>query len=298
MDRNLAGRFEGYCSKMHISNNKAANAIGYTPSVLSQWRKGEYKGDVAGVESKVRVWLELQENRLAAGAIPFVPLLRTETIKTAVRIAQEEKKIGLVLGNSGTGKSKALDEFRANYPNNTILVKCDPTMGLSTVIMAIAKALGLDTKGRLSEISERIITELQKRDMITILDEADYLPDNAMEWARIAINDKGGSGLVFAGLPRIEHRIKSLHNDHRQLENRVGMLLNVGDIDSQDIHEVLEAVWPGIDAETEKVFYDAARASLHILVSHIALTQRGLRQAELDRPTAEIAAQCASYLMR
>jgi len=68
--------------------------------------------------------------------------------------------------------------------------------------------------------------------------------------------------------------------------------------DSQDIHEVLEAVWPGIDAETEKVFYDAARASLHILVSHIALTQRGLRQAELDRPTAEIAAQCASYLMR
>jgi DNA transposition AAA+ family ATPase len=297
MDKNLATRFDGYCLKMHISNNKAANAIGYTPSVLSQWRKGEYKGDVAGVEAKVKAWIDLQEARLEAGAVPFVPLVRTERIKTAIRITHEEKVIGLVLGPSGTGKSRTLDEYKAIYPN-TILLKCDPTMGLSTVIIAVARELGLDTKGRLSEISERLIAELRRRDMIVIFDEADYLPDNAMEWARIAINDKGGSALIFAGLPRIENRIKSLHGDHRQLENRVGMMLKVDDVDDKDVHEILDVVWPGIDPAAEKVFASSARASLHILVHHIALTQRGLRQAGLDAPTPEFAARCASFFMR
>jgi DNA transposition AAA+ family ATPase len=297
MDKELAARLDDYCTKYGISNNKAALAIGYTASVLSQWRKGLYKGDEASVESRVKAWLDIQEARIVAGAVPFVPLKRTERIKTAIRIAHEEKVIGLVLGNSGTGKSRTLDEYVSLYPNS-ILIKCDPTMGLSTVITGVARSLGLDTKGRLSEISARLVGELRKRDMVVIFDEADYMTDNVMEWARIAINDKGGSALVFVGLPRIEYRIKSLHGDHRQLENRVGMMIQVDDVDEQDVHEVLETVWPGIDEKTEKVFASTARASLHILVHHIALTQRGLRQAGLDMPTPEFVAECARFFMR
>jgi DNA transposition AAA+ family ATPase len=297
MDKNLATRFDEYIQKYSISNNKAAAAIGYTASVLSQWRKGDYRGDVTAVEAKVRAWLDLQEARIEAGVVPYVPLKRTERIKTAVRIAHEEKMIGLVLGNSGSGKSRTLDEYAAIYPNS-ILLKCDPTMGLSTVITGVARGLGLDTKGRLSEISERLIAELRKRDMVVIFDEADYMTDNVMEWARIAINDKGGSALVFAGLPRIEYRIKSLHGDHRQLENRVGMMLQVDDVSAQDIHEVLAAVWPELDEDAKKVFVTSARQSLHILVHHIALTRKGLRQADLDKPSADFAAECARFLMR
>jgi DNA transposition AAA+ family ATPase len=297
MDKNLVTRLESYSEKHGISNNKMAQAIGYTASVLSQWRKGVYKGDVASVEAKVQAWLELQESRLEGGVVPYVFLKRTERIKTAVHITHEEKMIGLVLGHSGTGKSRTLDEYASIYPN-TILIKCDPTMGLSTVITSVARALGLDTKGRLSDVSERLIAELRKRDMIVAFDEADYMTDNVMEWARIAINDKGGTALVFAGLPSIEYRIKSLRGDHRQLENRVGMMLHVDDVGVQDIHEILAAVWPGLDEATEKVFETTARQSLHILVHHIALTQKGLRQSGLSAPSAEFATQCASFLMR
>jgi len=298
MDQTLSARLESYCSKYGLSNNKAAAAIGYTASVLSQWRKGEYKGDVEAVQSKVRDWLDLQEARDEAGVVPFVPLSRTERIKTAVRMAHEEKVIGLILGNSGAGKSRALEEYARINQNTSILLKCDPTMGLSTIVSTIARGLGLDTKGRLSEVSDRLVTELRKRSMVVIFDEADYLGDSSMEWARIAINDKGGSALVFAGLPRIEYRIKSNRADHRQLENRVGVVLHVDDVDAQDVKDVLAALWPDIAEDSAKVFVSAARQSLHILIGHIALVKRGLRQSGESTPAAEIVSAAANFLLR
>jgi DNA transposition AAA+ family ATPase len=296
MDNALLARFDAYCQKYHISMNKAAQGIGYTAGVISQWRKGEYKGDIDAVEAKIRAWLELQEAREEAGVVPFVPLKRTSRIKTAVRVAHEEKFIGLVLGNSGAGKSRALEEYTIENPNTTVLVKCDPTMGLSTIVSTLARELGLDPKGRISEISDRIVAELRKRDMCVIFDEADYLTDQVLEWARIAINDKGGSALVLSGLPRIEYRIHSLKSDHRQLENRVGMRLNVEDVGAADVREILAAVWPDLDPESGKVFEKSARQSLHILIRHIALTKRVLRQSSLELPTAELVSESASFL--
>lgn len=296
MDKTLVSRLETYCQKYHVSSNKAAGGIGYTASVLSQWKKGEYKGKVEEVESKIRAWLELQEAREEAGVVPFVALTRTTRIKTAVRIAHEEKFIGLILGNSGTGKSRALEEYKNENQNTTVLIKCDPTMGLSTLIANLARELGLDTKGRTSEVSDRIVSELRRRDLCVILDEADYLTDKVLEWARIVINDKGGAALVFSGLLRLEYRIKALKNDHRQLENRVGMRLNIEDVGPAEIREVIEAVWPDLGEDVEKVFEKTARQSLHILVHHIALVKRMLRQKGDEMPTADLAADSATFL--
>ena len=298
MDQSLITRFDAHCVKFHVSVNKAAAGIGYTASVISQWKKGEYKGDTASVEAKVAGWLDLQEARDEAGTVPPVALNRTERIKNAIRIAHEEKFIGLVLGNSGAGKSYAIDEYVAQNPNTAIVVRCDPTMGLSNVVSALAKSLGLDTKGRLSEISDRLGSELRRRDMVVIFDEADYLSDSVMEWARIVINDKGGSALVLAGQIRIEHRIKGLRGDHRQLENRVGIMLLVEDVAESDTRQVLEAVWPDLAENTVKVFFQTARQSLHILVRHIALVKRALRTKGLSAPGAELAAEAANFLMR
>lgn len=285
MDMTLVQRFDLYLQKYGISNNKAAAGIGYTPSVLSQWRKGDYKGDIDTVESKIRSWLDLQEAREKGGAIPFIPLRRTARIKNVVRIAHEEKFIGLILGNSGTGKSRAIEEYAAENPSTHLLIKCDPTMGLSTVVTNLAREIGLDTKGRISEISDRFVQELRKRDMVVIFDEADYLSDQVLEWARIAINDKGGAAMVLAGMPRLEYRIKSLKGDHRQIENRVGMLLKIEDLGPSELHEVLGTVWPEIftieGSDTiAKIFEATARGSLHLLVRHIALVRRALRAGD------------------
>lgn len=298
MDQSLASRLEDYLAKRGISLNKAAAAIGYTASVLSQWKRNEYKGDIEGVETKVLAWLDLQESRDESGVVPFVPLRRTTRIKTSIRIAHEEKFIGLILGNSGTGKSRALDEYSRENPNTVLLVKADPTMKLETVIAAIASGLGLNAAGRAADTSDRIVQELRKRDMAVLVDEADYLSDGTMEWLRIAVNDKGGAALVLAGLPRLEYRIKNLRADHCQLENRVGILLMVPDPDPADIREILASVWADLDEATLLAFQAAARKSLHRLIRHIAMVRRYLRSAGQDRPGADLTTEAASTLPR
>lgn len=299
MDQNLLiARLDTYCQKYHVSNNKAAAGIGYTASVLSQWRKGEYRGDCDAVTIKVAAWLDLQESREEAGAVPRVDLRRTRRMKETIRVAHEEQFIALVLGDSGAGKSFAIDEYVAQNPGTAITIKCDPTMGLSTIVASLARGLGLDTKGRLAEISDRLVDELRRRDMVVIFDEADYLSDSVMEWARIVINDKGQSALVFAGQPRFEHRIKGLRGDHRQIENRVGVRLHIESVSEADTKDVLDAVWPSLADEVVKVFAQTARQSLHLLVRHIALVKRALRSDGLILPDAELATESAGFLMR
>ncbi len=299
MDQTLLQRFDAYLQSSNISNNKAAAGIGYTPSVISQWRQGKYQGDIESLESRIRAWLELQESRNKGGTIPYVNLRRTSRIKGIVRITHEEKFIGLVLGNSGTGKSRALEEYAMENPSTSLLVKCDPTMGLSTLVSHIAREIGIDSHGRLSEVSDRLIMELGKRDLVVMLDEADYLTDQGLEWARIAINDKGRSALVLAGQPRIEFRIKSFKADHRQIENR-SIVYRIEDLASSEVAQVLGAVWPGgIDERVVKIFDESARGSLHLLVRHIALTKRGMRAAQgLELPTEEVVTDAARMLLK
>ncbi|HOV65051.1 MAG TPA: AAA family ATPase, partial [Spirochaetia bacterium] len=286
----LKTQFGDYIKTRGLSLNRAAEAIGYTSSVLSQWMAGEYKGSVDKVEAKVYAWLQLQLARDEAGVVPFVPLKRTERIKAVVRIAHEEKFIALVLGTSGSGKTRALEEYQTENPHTSILIKCDHTFVLSSVVMELAHNLGIDAKGRISEISERIIGELKKRDLIVMFDEADYLTDNVLEYLRIAVNDKGRSALVFAGLSRIEFRIKNLKNDHRQLENRIGILLHVDDVTEEDERAVLREIWDDLPEPVIQVFWKASRKSLHILVRHIILVRRAMKANKTLKPTEEIAA--------
>jgi len=300
MNSALIQRLDSYVQKYGVSYNKVAAGLGYTASVLSQCRRGEYKGDNDAVEAKLTAWLDLQEARDKAGPIPFVALQRTMRIKTVVRIAHEERFIALILGRSGSGKSRALEEFAAENPATSMLIKADPTMGLSTLVTTISREIGLDSRGRISEVSDRLIQELKKRSLVVIIDEADYLTDQVWEWARIAINDKGGSALVMAGLPRIEGRIKSFKSDHRQIENRVGIMHKVDDLGQAEIREVLQAVWPALsDDGIAKLFEQSARGSLHLLVRHIALTRRGMRALQdSDLPTAEIVSDAARMLIK
>ena len=290
-------RFEDYIQHTGISMTKASSGIGMSVSVISQWLKGDYKGNVEGVEEKVSAWLDLQLSRQVTPEIPFVDLPRTKQIKNAIRTAHEEKFIAMILGNSGSGKSRALQEYNAKNKFNSILLKCDPTFQLSTVVVLLAQLLNVDSKGRIAEVSTRIINELLRRDIVVIADEADYLTDSIFEYLRIAVNDKGRSGLVFVGLPRIEHRIKNLRNDHRQLENRVGTLLHVQEVNDKDIVSVIGAVWSNLDSKVLTAYCKAAKKSLHSLIRLITLSRRIIKVNKKSIPTVECVTDAAAYLM-
>jgi DNA transposition AAA+ family ATPase len=123
--------------------------------------------------------------------------------------------------------------------------------------------------------------------MVVILDEADYLKADALEFSRRLVNDLGESGLVLIGLPRLTGTIQNLKNDHRQLESRIGVYLPLSGLSEKDAKKIAQSVWPDIDSEVVDAMYKISRTDVRQFVKIIERVQgvmalNKLRAADLD----------------
>jgi DNA transposition AAA+ family ATPase len=90
-------------------------------------------------------------------------------------------------------------------------------------------------------------------------DEADYLSGGSLELVRRVINDKAQTGVVLAGLLRLEYKLENLRNDRQQLTSRVGALPEVKRLAKPDAIKVIEGVWKGLAHEVVDAFIKTAR---------------------------------------
>ena len=290
--------FQDFIKKSALSQNKAGEGMGYTGSVVSQWLGGSYKGNVEEVEAAARAWVGREQARRAKKQ---VPITRTETITrviNAITIAHEEKDIALMVGEAGVGKSTALRLYASENAHGTILIEVDDSMNKVALVQELAGALGVDRKTPYVELVRQIGNLLAERDYVVICDEADYLSDGCLELLRRIVNDKGCSGLVLAGLPRLEHRIKNLKNDHQQLASRVGVFLYVDGLKETDSEKIIRSVWPELGKDTVKAFQKAAGYSIRHLSKLIDRAHRTDLANGRDMPDAETVSVAGALLLK
>ncbi len=290
--------FRDFLDKYRISQNKAAEAAGYTGSVVSQWLAGSYKGDAEAVEAALRAWMEREKNRRARR---IVPVTETETLRrilNALTIAHEERDIAVIVGPAGSGKTTALKQYVEKNPASSILIEVDESMTKVSLLQDLAEKLGLDRRGPQPELVRRISNTLAERDILVIIDEADYLSDGSLELIRRIVNDKGQSGLVLVGLPRLVFRLKNLKNDHQQLASRVGVLLEVEPMKNPDSVKILKAVWPDLEKETEELFVKTAAGSVRTLAKLIDRAHRTAVANDLPRPSVDAVRLAGSLIFK
>jgi len=285
-----------FIKKNGISQNKAAEGMGYAGSVMSQWLGGTYKGNMEEVESAARSWYLREKNRRSKKAIPVVNTEAMIRIQNAINIAHEEKDIAVIVGDAGTGKTTAIREYLKENPHSTVVIEVDATFSKRIFMQELAKALDLDPRGGMSELTARITSKLAERDTVVVCDEADYLNDTTLELARRVINDKGKSGLVLVGLPRLEFKIKNLKNDHQQLASRVGVLLHVDGIREADAEKIVRGVWPNLTKDIIKALYKVSGPSIRRLSKLIDRAHRTACANNMTEPDLE-AVQMAGELI-
>ncbi len=247
-----------FLKKNGISQSKAGDGAGYTGSVVSQYLAGTYKGDVDEVERNLVAWMKREGNRRTKRNIPIAQTEAMTRVINALNIAHEEKDIAVIVGEAGTGKTTALRRYKEENPHGVILIEADKSMTAYALIQEISEKLELDKKGGFVDQVKKVCGALRMRDFIVIIDEAEYLNDGALELARRAVHDKGQSGLVLVGLPRLEYKIRNLKNDHQQLASRIGVLLHVDGIKEKDARAIVNSVWPTADGEVTKCFFKAS----------------------------------------
>jgi len=284
-------------SSRRISQAKAAQALGYSSGVISAYKNRTYNGDVKTLEKKIDAWLKREARRLDRLDVPVAETSTLEKIRRAITIAQDEGDIAVIVGESGTGKTTALRQY-AMESHSAILIEVDPSFSQVTLINEIARTLGVEAKGGQNAVIERIIETLTGRDAILIVDEADYLSDNALELLRRVINDKSHTGVVLVGLPRLEFKIRNLRKDHQQLQSRIGVLVKLGSLKKADAEKIITGVWKDIPKQIIESFIETAKGSTRTLVKLMGRVHQIMGINNIDKPDVEVIAEAGELLMR
>jgi DNA transposition AAA+ family ATPase len=280
-----------------VSQSKAAQAMGYSAGVISAYKNHAYNGNMKVLEEKIGAWLKREARRLARMEVPFTETTTMEQVRRAVTIAQDEADIAVIIGEAGTGKTTALRQY-ANENYSTLLIDVDPSFSKVVLMNEIAHALGVEDKGGMNAVIDRVIEALKDRDAVLIIDEADYLSESSLELVRRVINDKACTGVVLVGLPTLEYKIRNLRNNLQQIISRVGVIVKLGTLKKADAEKIIAGVWADLPRETVEAFIKGAGGSTRTLVKLMCRAHQLMGINRLEKPDTEIIADAGELLMR
>ena len=292
-------RLEAAIEKYELSKARVAREINYHPSVISQYFSGSYKGDTIKLEEAIIQWLARQAQARERKRVPVVETEDLRRVANAVQIAHAEKDIALIIGDAGAGKSTAAAWYAQNNGKAAVLVNVFSGMSRRALVQEIARQLSLDTARVPADALIRNVSgALSERDTVVIIDEADYLKADALEFTRRLVHDLGRSGLVLIGLPRLRYQIQNLRNDHRQLESRIGVYLPLAGLTRADAGAIAEAVWPKIGRKIVDAVYAVSKTDVRQFAKIIERMRGAMALNRVEEPDLEIVETAAALVMR
>ena len=244
-------------------------------------------------------WLARQ---LKARERKRVPVVETEDLRrmtNAIQIAHIEKDIALIVAEAGSGKSTAAAHYTKHNDKTVVLINVVTGMNRRMLVAEIAQQLSINfMRVAYNTLVKQVSDVLCERDMVVILDEADYLRADALEFVRRLVYDLGQSGLVLIGLPRLKHQILNLRNDHRQLESRIGVYLHLSGLTRADAAVIAEHIWPNIDKKIVDAIYQNSKSDVRQFTKIIERMQSTMLLNNETQPNIDIVESAASLIMR
>ncbi len=260
---------------------------------------GNYGGDVEKLEEGITQWIARQEQAHSRKRVAVVETSALKTILNAIELAHTEKDIALIVAPAGSGKTKATELYVSRNEKTVIYIPVIAGMGRMALVREIAKQLSLDVNHvQLNVLVQNVADALSDRNSVVILDEADYLKSDALEFVRRIVYDLGRSGLVLIGLPQLQAMIQNLKNDHRQLESRIGILHRFDGLTKQDAVMIARSVWDGCGMDVINAIYAVSKGDVRQYVKIIERAQNTMAVNKLDKPDVEVIEIASTLVLR
>jgi DNA transposition AAA+ family ATPase len=249
-----------------FSQSIVAKEAGISATTLNQWLNGKYLGDNEGIDAKLRIWLDAEQARRAAGgAMPeepsFVVTPTGSRILGALAYAQMAGDIAVVHGNAGVSKTSTSKHYRDSSPNVWIVTMSPSTAGVVTALEEICDALGLSPGGGARKMAKAICRRVRDTHGLLIIDEAQHLSVAALDEIR-SIHDATSIGVALVGNDGVFARMAGGRNAQQldRLHSRVGKRLRLQQSTEADIVALIKA-WGITDSKCHPTLISIARSA-------------------------------------
>jgi len=248
-----------------------AKALDVSPTLMSQYLGGIYKGDNDNLDKKVKSFLDLQQARKARRKItlPYLETSVARRIDETATMVHEDGIQGILISPPGYGKTMGLQRYRDHHPD-VIYLEVDMGYNALVLFQEIHRALFGDTGHKeLHNMHVDIINRLRGSGRMIIIDQAEYLPHRALEMLR-AVNDNAGVGILLAGLERLRENISGHRGQYAQLRDRIGIVCKLSSITMEDSQLIIQTMLG--DKKSEKIcssFYNRSGANARCLVKMV-----------------------------
>ncbi len=199
------------CRERSISKADLATRLGVSGATLSKIENEKWEG----IDEKM--WLKIWQE--VGGAVQAVPVVQTNNLATVERAcghAQTNQLMIGLLGNTGLGKTTALERY-ARRPR-VYYVAYDKTMRPKHFFAALLQEMGVAFAGSVHEMLGRVADELNgKKAPLLIIDEAGKLTHQLYLFLHVLREKtKRNCGIVLAGMPYFQTNL--LKDVNRQKE--------------------------------------------------------------------------------
>jgi hypothetical protein len=199
----IAESLAAFMMERNFTQADIARMLGISGSQISQFLNNKYEGNLNDLTNKIVNLINSYElkGRHPRGA-QYVETTIAKRIGALIAntetLSDEEGKIAVIIGDSGSGKTRCLQAY-AEANKNSIYIQLDSSMYSTLIFAAIAKELNLDSSGSLATITQRLIEHLQNRHIIIIIDETSSLNVTQLNQLRQVIVCKSRCPLILAG---------------------------------------------------------------------------------------------------
>jgi len=288
-------KFKTWRKEKGLGLEAASRALDISPTALSQWESGIYKGNVAKIDKKVKHLLELDRERLKSAKKDFkvLDIKPARRTRETIRYGHVEKEIVAIYGDSGLGKTTEIKEYEREHPD-VILLEADPGWTAKAIFSELHKRLGLDGRGVIHDLFEDVVSKLKDSGRMIIVDEAEHLPYRALELLR-RIHDKAGIGIALVGMPRLIANLRGRRGEYLQLYSRIGLACKLEPLTLEDTNLIVSSILPNNNG-IGSVFYRESQGNTRLLSR---LIYRSKRVAEMNDSgvTPEIIRKTAEMLL-
>lgn len=221
-----AGHAPGY--KNQRSQTKLARAIDISQSTVNTILLGKYPSPPGKYLRQMLDYISRETERAETSVT--IPLVRTSVYELVAFVcarAHRYRDIGLISGMVGVGKTSALKAYAEAHPN-VILIEGMTDMNALVFLRLMVEKTGAVVRkshkysqGTKADMVAGVIAALAATDKLLVIDEADKITDQALEYAR-RISDLAEIGLVLAGTEKLHPMVRDPLGRHGQISSRVG----------------------------------------------------------------------------